>query len=520
MKDRVYGKSSFAIAAALGMFAPCISYAANPILGLSQGWSNPFDTQAESSIERLKTAFESIKNRPEIAQFLNSSDNTLVLDQRVTDGSWETTKFQNYFKGLEVIGSMAFHHQGPLTSDVTDLLARFDLDIHPTLTADQAVAMARSLGTATLKLAQVPTLKILPSDENDSARLVYWVTLQGDATHAGRDVMIDAHDGTVIANMSHWLTLAPVKVYQATDDCQYVDQESGAPMQYDVSQCSLVINNGRASGADASALRARDNSLDVLKYYSTHHSRDSFDNDGTTVSSVVHIGHHFDNAFWDSDAQVMAYGDGDGQEFGDFTRGVDVAGHEMTHGVTSETARLLYYGEYGALNEAFSDFFGKMIANDGDWQMGRQLYLQPGHAGIRDLADPHSITFSYHDANGNRVTKPYPAKMSEKMPSTGMCGDTNDNCYVHINSTIPSHASYLVAQAVGRDKAEKIYYRVLTQLIGPRTNFRTVATAAIKACQQLYPVGSTCAAVQNAYAEVGLATAASTRSSRRSRIGL
>ena len=40
---------------------------------------------------------------------------------------------------------------------------------------------------------------------------------------------------------------------------------------------------------------------------------------------------------------------------------LDVAGHEMTHGVTSRTANLTYSGESGGLNEATSDIFGTMV---------------------------------------------------------------------------------------------------------------------------------------------------------------
>ncbi len=50
----------------------------------------------------------------------------------------------------------------------------------------------------------------------------------------------------------------------------------------------------------------------------------------------------------------MTYGDGDGVNFNPFTS-LDLAGHEMSHGVTSNTAGLIYSGESGGLNEATSD---------------------------------------------------------------------------------------------------------------------------------------------------------------------
>jgi len=40
---------------------------------------------------------------------------------------------------------------------------------------------------------------------------------------------------------------------------------------------------------------------------------------------------------------------------------LDVAGHEITHGVTEKEANETYYGQSGALNESNSDIFGELI---------------------------------------------------------------------------------------------------------------------------------------------------------------
>ena len=72
----------------------------------------------------------------------------------------------------------------------------------------------------------------------------------------------------------------------------------------------------------------------------------------------VHYGNGYVNAFWDG--TKMTYGDGDGVDFGPLVS-LDVAGHEMSHGVTENTADLTYSGESGGLNEATSDIFGTMV---------------------------------------------------------------------------------------------------------------------------------------------------------------
>ena len=68
---------------------------------------------------------------------------------------------------------------------------------------------------------------------------------------------------------------------------------------------------------------------------------------------------------------------------------LDVAGHEMTHGVISTTAGLIYMGESGAVNEALADFFGEAIEGDGDWIMGDEIFVDPTTAKKGGLLSRH-----------------------------------------------------------------------------------------------------------------------------------
>uniref|UniRef100_UPI0013D3529C M4 family metallopeptidase n=3 Tax=Pseudomonadota TaxID=1224 RepID=UPI0013D3529C len=74
----------------------------------------------------------------------------------------------------------------------------------------------------------------------------------------------------------------------------------------------------------------------------------------------VHYSRNYNNAYWSDACFCMTYGDGDGTTLRPLVA-LDVAGHEMTHGVTSRTANLTYSGESGGLNEATSDIFGTMV---------------------------------------------------------------------------------------------------------------------------------------------------------------
>jgi Zn-dependent metalloprotease len=486
-------------------------------LGLqSIAWagSDPFVSipfaRAGSGIDGLRDAYQALRSDPTISRLVGRGEHALSLFQRISANEVESTKFQAYFKGLEVVGSMAVFHRGRFRTQVSNWLAKFDLDVRPSLGAELALSLARAAvdaDQAGLTLERAPELKVLPGEQDPAAaKLVYWVRFAGQPGAPGFEVVVDAHAGNLIAVVSDHVSIAPVQVYETNDECQRVHPLTGAPISLNFKACSQTVVAGRVSeDADESARRAATNSTQVLKYFLSRHRRDSYDGRGSEVVSIVHVGKNFDNAFWDGSRKIMAYGDGDGQETGDFTQALDVAGHEMTHGVVSQTAKLLNFGESGALNEAFADFFGKMIANDGDWSMGRRLYLDQAKAkGFRNLADPHAVTVTYRDANGERVTRAYPEHMNERLVATGACDPrTNDNCWVHVNATIPGHASYLVVQAIGKENAEKLYYTALTQYLNSRANFRTMAEAVKQASSMLYDAATT-ERVRGAFEQVGL----------------
>ena len=110
-------------------------------------------------------------------------------------------------------------------------------------------------------------------------------------------------------------------------------------------------------------------------YFFYQHGRNSIDDAGFALNSYVHYDVNYDNAFWDGSR--MTYGDGDGSSFDPLTS-IDIAGHEISHGLTTFTADLNYSAESGALNESFSDIFGTSIENyarpsNWNWTMGEDI---------------------------------------------------------------------------------------------------------------------------------------------------
>jgi Zn-dependent metalloprotease len=97
----------------------------------------------------------------------------------------------------------------------------------------------------------------------------------------------------------------------------------------------------------------------TFEYYFKNHSRNSYDNIGSTIRLLVHVDQNLDNAFWSRNTLLF----GDGSNNNPLVE-LDVVGHEFTHGVTQYEAGLQYLNEPGALNESFSDIFGKAIEFD------------------------------------------------------------------------------------------------------------------------------------------------------------
>jgi zinc metalloprotease ZmpA len=253
-----------------------------------------------------------------------------------------------------------------------------------------------------------------------------------------------------------------------------------------------IWGSGTTSDAASAGVDAHYGQKVTYDYYKNVHGRNGIDGAGRTGYSRVHYGTRYNNAFWTDSCFCMTYGDGDGTAFSPLTS-LDVAGHEMTHGVTSRTAGLVYSGESGGLNEATSDIFGSMVefyaanANDpGDYLIGEK---------IRTPATP-----------GDALRYMYKPSTDGKSKDCWYSGIGTLN--VHYSSGVGNHFFYLLAQGsngspasptcngstvsgIGRAAAEKIWYRALTVYMTSSTNYAGARTATLNAARDLYGAGST-----------------------------
>ena len=263
----------------------------------------------------------------------------------------------------------------------------------------------------------------------------------------------------------------------------------------DIETIELVVSADNEF-ADSAAVSAHANMKRVYDYFFTNHGRRGIAGDGSSMVSVVHVteeGASMGNAFWNG--VFIAYGDGN-ELLEPLAKSLDIAAHEMTHGILDHTVGLEYRFQSGALNESFADIFAVMIDDD-DWQVGEDVtnkdYAPSG--ALRDLRDPHN----QDEPNGFGWQ---PAHFDEYVELT----EDVDNGGVHVNSGIPNRAAYLVAEAIGREKTAQIYYRILdASYLTERSQFVDCRFAAERAARDLFGDGSPeVDAVLQAYDAVGI----------------
>ena len=253
-----------------------------------------------------------------------------------------------------------------------------------------------------------------------------------------------------------------------------------------VETASTTAANGQTAAVDA--MFGMTKSWD---FYKNVFGRNGIDGKGTATYSRVHIGNAYDNAFWSDSCFCMTYGDGTG--FTTLTA-LDVAGHELSHGVCARTANLVYCGESGGLNEANSDIFGTLIEfyarggsgatignTGGNWTIGEQLSSTP----LRYLYKPSL------DGRSPDVWSSSLASLDVHYSSGPM-----NRCFYFLSqgatSTGNTSTSYLPTGMVGlgNDKAAAIWFRALTTYLTSTSNYASTRTAAINAAKDLYSAGS------------------------------
>ncbi|MDG1475974.1 MAG: M4 family metallopeptidase, partial [Vicingaceae bacterium] len=354
---------------------------------------------------------------------------------------------------------------------------------------------------------------------NSKLKLVYAFNIYAQEPFGRRRIYVDGINGDIVweENLIHEADVvgAASTLYSGTQDITCDNavgpfrlRESGRgngirtfDMGYGTSYggATDIVNSSATWSVPQGGLDAHWGSEMTYDYFLNVHGRNSIDGNGFILNSYVSFDNNFSNAFWDG--QRMTYGDGNGNNT-PYTA-LDIAGHEITHGLTTNTANLVYQDESGALNESFSDIFGISIEfvakpSQANWELGEDLGFV-----IRNMQNPNAEgdPDTYFGTNWAPLGGP-------------------DNGGVHSNSGVQNFWYYLLVNGgsgtndngdsytvngIGLTDASKIAFRNLTIYLTPSSNYNDARFFAIQSAIDLFGgCSSEVESVTNAWYAVGL----------------
>ncbi|ATZ24379.1 M4 family metallopeptidase [Streptomyces lavendulae] len=457
---------------------------------------------------------------------LGSGEKLVVRDVvKDADGTTHTT-YERTYNGLPVLGGdLTVHAKGGVTKSVTKAtnheikVADTSATVTPSAAEGTAFAALSAAGGKDAK-AEQGARKVIWAAEG--APVLAYETVVGGVQSDGvtpskLHVVTDARTG---AKITEWQAVekgignteysgqVTLGTSQSGSNYTLTDAGRGGHKTYDLNggssgtgtlftSTSDTWGNGSPSNRQTAGADAAYGAQLTWDYYKNVHGRNGLRNDGVAPYSRVHYGNAYVNAFWDDSCFCMTYGDGTGNNHP--LTSIDVAAHEMTHGLTSVTGNMTYSGEPGGLNEATSDIMAANVEfaannpNDvGDYLVGEKI-----------------------DINGDGTPLRYMDKPSKDGGSKDAWYSGIGSIDVHYSSGPANHVYYLMSEgsgakvingvsydsptsdglpvtAIGRDAAAKIWFRALTVgYFKSNTNYAAARTATLQAAADLYGQGST-----------------------------
>ncbi|MEV6021195.1 MULTISPECIES: M4 family metallopeptidase [unclassified Streptomyces] len=438
------------------------------------------------------------------------------------------TRYERTYNGIPVLGGdLVVHEKAGRTEGVTKATkATIKVaSLKPLVTTakaeKQALTAAKDAGSAKTAADRAPRKVIWAASGRPT--LAYETVvggLQDDGTPNELHVITDAATGKKLFEYQGIETGTGKTLYSGTvtlnttlsgSTYSLTDGTRGGHKTYNKSHSTSsstgtlftdaddVWGTGAASSSTTDQTAAADaayGAQETWDFYKNTFGRSGIKNNGVGAYSRVHYGNAYVNAFWDDSCFCMTYGDGSGNTHP--LTSLDVAGHEMSHGVTANTAGLNYSGESGGLNEATSDIFGtgvEFYANNssdvGDYLIGEKINI-----------------------NGDGTPLRYMDKPSKDGGSADNWSSSVGNLDVHYSSGVANHFFYLLAEGsgaktingvsynsptyngstvtgIGRAAALQIWYKALTTYFTSSTNYKSARTGTLSAAAALYGSGST-----------------------------
>lgn len=506
----------------------------------SKDLSRPTFIEFKANPSNFRLAVSNPVEAMKEALSLSSSDNLISSKQETDDIGFTHTRYQQVYKNIPVEGGEYIAHQksGLLGCINGTFFTIGDVSVSPSLTEAQALAKALNfVGAKKYKwenkaeIAQLreafenPNFNYDPKGElvifpktiepSDKAafRLAYKFNIYAELPESRAYIYVDAITGDVIGRhelihtadvpgKAHTKYSGDQNIMTTLVGSNYVLRETergskkGSISTYNANNASETNNSYPATDftdtdndwnnfnakLDEVATDAHWATEMTYDYFLNVHGRNSMDNNGFKLINYVHCGTNWFNANWNG--QFMRYGDGPNKLP---LTAIDIGAHEMTHGVTSNSAQLVYQAESGALNESFSDIFGTCVewmAKPGkaDWDMGADI------GALRSLQYPKSHT------NPDTYKGTY-------WVNTADVSSTNDYGGVHTNSGVQNKWFFILCngeqgtndnnknysvKGIGMDKAAKIAFRNLTWYLGKSSDYAAARTNSLQAAKDLF----------------------------------
>ena len=444
-------------------------------------------------------------------------------------------RYTRTYHGLRVYGGdlvVRTDAKGAYTGSSVSLRAPLSLGTTPAVTAAKARRTATAAFTGKVTSTDTPELFV---DASRGPGVLSWETVVSGRRPDGQTpsrlhVISDARTGTVTGSYDEIETVAGTgnsiyagqvavettlsgDTYGLTDPvrgngytCDMGNRTSGTCTTF--TDADNIWGTGANSDRASAAVDAHFGAATTFDYFKNVHGRDGIFGTGAGVPSRVHYGSAYVNAFWDG--SQMTYGDGSGNAKPLVS--LDVAGHEMSHGVTANVVPggLTYAGEPGGLNEATSDIFGSMVefyanssTDPGDYDIGEKI-----------------------DINGNGSPLRYMYNPALDGASHGCWSSSTKNVDVHYSSGVANHFFFDLAEGtgatpygtsplcgtaepvtgIGRDKAEAIWFRALDNYFVSGTSYAAARGYTLAATADLYGFcGTEYKAVRAAWTAVNVA---------------
>jgi Zn-dependent metalloprotease len=462
----------------------------------------------------------------------------LVVKDVVQDADGTThTRYERTFAGLPVVGGDLVEHLRNGRSTVSEA-SRSSIavpSVKPRTTAADAAAKALTAGrNAAVGRARVDGAPRLVVWAAGTRPVLAWESViegfQRDGTPSELHVVTDAATGKVASRYEgvdtgtgtgQYVGTVSLSTTPAGSTYQLVDADRAGHRTYDLNQGTSgtgtlytddndVWGDGTQGDRQTAGVDVAYGAAATWDYYKDVYGRNGIRNDGVAAYSRAHYGSNYVNAFWSDSCFCMTYGDGSGNAKP--LTALDVAAHEMSHGVTSATANLTYSGESGGLNEATSDIFAAAVefhanlaADVPDYLVGEKIDIRGDGTPLRYMDKPSRDGSSrdYWDSSLGGIDVHYssgPANHFFYLLSEGSGPKTVNG----VSYDSPTHDG-LPVTGIGIENAARIWYRALTTYMTSTTNYAGARVATLQAAADLFGAYSgTYLAVADAWAGINV----------------